>query len=111
MLYDVISRRGPSLGYHLLTKTRYWEETHAQVDSLSLEDLNKAAAEIKTTGKCSNPAILTLERHVQIVASRLPHSFAKCIEQRLIIRSLIISDEMSILWIMLNPSDLQGFWF
>lgn len=99
LLYDVINRRRSGLGYHLLKKTRFWEETHAQVDSLSLEDLNKAAAEIKTTGKCTNPAILTLERYVQIVASRSPHSFAKCAEQNLFIRSLMISDGMSTVWI------------
>ncbi len=79
------------------------------MDSLSLEDLNKAAAEIKTTGKCTNPVILTLGRHVQIVASRSPHSFAKCAEQNLFIRSLMISDGMSTVWITLNPSDLRSF--
>ncbi len=77
--------------------------------SLSLEDLNKAAVEIKTTGKCTNPAILTLERQLQIVASHSPHSFAKCAEQNLFIRSLMISNGMSIIWITLNPSDFRSF--
>ncbi len=79
------------------------------MDSLSLEDLNKAAAEIKTNGKYTNPAILTLEHQVQIVASRSPHSFAKCAKQNLFIRLLMINNGMSIIWITLNPSDLHSF--
>lgn len=97
------------MGYHLLTKTRYWEETHTQVDLLSLEDLIKAAAEIKTTEKCSNPAILILECYIQIVASRFPHSFVKCFEQRLIIRALMISNGISPIWVTLNVSDFCSF--
>ncbi len=109
LLYDVINRRRSGLGYHLLTKTRFWEQTHAQVDSLSLEDLKKVATEIKTTGKCINPAILTFERQVQIVASHSPHSFVKCSEQNVFIRLLMISDRMSTIWITVNLSDLCSF--
>lgn len=76
------------------------------MDSLSLEDLNKAAAEMKTTRECTNPIILILKRHVQIVASCSPHFFTKCIKQNLFIRLLIISNGMSTIWITLNPSDL-----
>ncbi len=79
------------------------------MDSLSLEDLNNAAAKIKTTGKCTDPAILTLERQIQIVASRSPHSFAKCFKQNLFISSLMINDGMSTIWITLNPLDLRRF--
>lgn len=50
LLYDFINRHHSSLGYHLLTKTRFWEETHAKVDFLSLLDLKNAVAEIKITG-------------------------------------------------------------
>lgn len=64
---------------------------------LSLKDLHKAAIEIRTTGRYTNPAILTLERQVQIVASRSPHLFAKCAKQSLFIRALMISDGISIL--------------
>ncbi len=67
------------------------------MDSLSLEDLNKATAEIKTTGKCTNHAILTWERQMQIIASRSHHFFAKYAEKNLFIRSLMISNEMSII--------------
>lgn len=78
LLYDVISRHRAGLGYYLLTKSRLWVETHAQVDALTLAKLNAATTEIQTTGKCTNPTILKLERQVQIVASQTPHSFAKC---------------------------------
>lgn len=79
------------------------------MDLLSLEDLNKAAAEIKKTKKCSNPDILILERHVQIVATHSPNFFAKYFEQRLIIKALIISNRISLLWIMLNLLDFCSF--
>ncbi len=52
------------MSYHLLTKTRFWKQTYAQIDSLSFEDLNKVATEIKTTRKCTNPTIFLLERQV-----------------------------------------------
>lgn len=79
------------------------------MDSLSLEDLNKAAAEIKIIRKCTNPAILILEQQMQIVAFRSPHSFAKCVKQNLFIRLFMISDGMSTIWIMLNLSNLCSF--
>lgn len=97
------------MGYHLFTKTRFWEETHAKVDSLSLQDLNNSAAKIKITGKCSNPAIFTLERQVQIIAFRFPHFFAKCAKQSLFIKALMTNDGMFTIWITLNPSDLWSF--
>lgn len=62
--------------------------------------------EIKIFGRYTNPTILILKHRLQIVASPSPHLFAKCAEQTLFIRKLIISDVMFILWIMLNPSNL-----
>ncbi len=46
---------------------------------------------------------------MQIVAFRSPHSFSKCVEQNLFIRSFIMSDGMSTIWITLNPLDLCSF--
>lgn len=76
------------------------------MDSLTLAELNKAAAEVQLTGKCTNPTIFELERHVQIVASQTPHSFTRCAGQAIHIKALMISDGMPVLWITLNPSDL-----
>ena len=109
LLYNVVNRRRAGLGYYLLTKTRLWEQTHTEVDALTMTELNEAANEIKTIGKCTNPAILKLERQVQIVAAQTPHSFARCAEQAIHIKALMISDGMLVLWITLNPSDLQCF--
>lgn len=106
LLYNVVSRCRAGLGYYLVTKSRLWEKTHTQVDSLTLVELNKAAAEIQLTEKCTNPTILKLEHHVQIVASQIPHSFARCAGQAIHIKSLTISDGMPVLWITLNLSDL-----
>lgn len=51
----------------------------------------------------------TLKCQVQIIASHSPHLFTKCAKQSLFIRALMISNGISILWITLNPSDLQSF--
>ncbi len=109
LLYDVVNRRRAGLGYFLLTKTRFWEQTHAEVDALTMAELNDAANEIQATGKCTNPAILKLERQVQIVAGQTPHSFARFAEQAVHIKALMINDGMPVLWITLNPSALQSF--
>lgn len=70
------------------------KKTYAQVDSLNLQDLNNIAAKIKITGKCSNSTILILKRQVQIVAFCSLHSFAKCVEQSLFIKVLMISNRI-----------------
>ncbi|WP_375449088.1 hypothetical protein [uncultured Nostoc sp.] len=49
-----------------------------------------------------------LERQVQIVASKTPHCFAKCANQAIHIKALMLSDGMPVLWITINPSDLQS---
>ena len=79
------------------------------MDSLTLADLNEVAAEVKLTGKCTNLTILKLERHIQIVASQTPYSFARCACLVIHIKALIISDGMPVLKITLNPSDFRSF--
>lgn len=54
-----------------------------------------------------NPIVLALKQLVQLVSAHLPHSFAKCYEYRLQLQALMITDEMPLLWITFNPSDLQ----
>lgn len=80
------------------------------MDSLSLKDLNKVVAEMKTIRKCTNLAIHILEHHIQIVPSCSTHFFAKYAEQNHFIKLLIISDKMFCLWITLNLFDLWSFW-
>lgn len=48
-------------------------------------------------GKYLNSAILILEHHVQIIVSYLSNFFAKYIQQKVIIKILIINDEISIM--------------
>ena len=98
LLYDIsIDCRQLSLGYLLLTKRRFWGETCAKVNAITLSQLEAATTEIKKTGKCTNPDILTLERQVQIVASKSPHFFAKCVNQATPIKALMLNDGMPVL--------------
>ncbi len=50
-----------------------------------------------------------IEIQVQIIAFHSPHFFVNCVEQNLFIRLLMFSNEISIIWIMLNLSDLCSF--
>ena len=49
-----------------------------------------------------------LKRQVQIVVFKTLYSFAKCGNQATHIKALIFNDGMHILWITINPSDLQN---
>lgn len=53
-------------------------------------------------------SFLSLERQIQVVGHKAPHSHAKCAEQAVPIKALMVSDGMPSLWIMLNPSDLKS---
>ncbi len=92
----------------LLTRRKFWGETCAKVNAITLSQLEAAAAKIKKTDKCTDPDILTLEQQVQIVAFKSPHSFTKCVNQATYIKTLMVNDGMPVLWIMINPSDLQS---
>lgn len=94
LVYDIISRHQAFLGYHLLTKSEHWLATHTLVEKISLQQLNAATAEIKTSGKCTDPIILKLKHQVQIVAAESPHSFAQCAQQAMHIKALMLNDEM-----------------
>lgn len=96
------------MGYHLLTKILLCNQTQAQINRIDSIQLERAAAEIKSTGKCTDPAILLLEHQVQVEAKKAPNSFAKCAEQAQHIKALIVSDSIPALWITLDPSDLQN---
>ena len=62
---------------------------------------------IKETNRCTNPAILALEQQVQIVITHVPHLYARCFQFKLRLKALMITDRIPILWITINPTDLQ----
>ena len=108
VVYDVIHRRKAALGYSLLVKTKLWTETEELISNLTHDDLIAAAKEIKETNRCTNPAILALERQVQTVAAHAPHSYARCFQFRLRLKALMITDGMATLWITISPADLRN---
>lgn len=75
LLYNVINYRQFGLEYFLLTKICFWKLTYANVNTLTMVELNEMAEKIKTIRKYTNPTILKLERQIQIVASQTPHLF------------------------------------
>ena len=108
LLYDVIQRRESQLGYHLLLKSSIYKQTQKRIQNITLLQLKLAATEIKNTRRCTNPAILNLERQIQGVAKTASHLHSRCAEQAVHIKALMVSDGMPTLWMTLNLSDLQS---
>ena len=104
----MIARRNSALGYFLLTEKSIFEKTQRQINSISVAQLERAASEIKATGKCTDGDIFALERQVQVVARSAPNSYAKCYEQAIYIKALMVDHGMPALWITINPSDLKS---
>ena len=96
------------MGYYFLTGKALFEKTCQQINQINHSQLERAAAEIKTSGKCTDPDILALERQVQIMARSAPNSYAKCYEQIVYIKALMVNNGMPALWITLNPLDLKS---
>ena len=92
----------------MLTEQSIFEKTKLQISRISYSQLERAAGEIKRTGKCTDPDIFALERQVQVVARSAPNSYAKCHEQAVYIKALMVNNGMPVLWITLNPSDLKN---
>lgn len=71
-----------------------------------MSQLEAVVAKIEEIGRYTNPDILILKWQVQIVASKTLYSFTKCTNQATNIKALILSDEILVLWITINSSDL-----
>lgn len=97
LLYNVVNWHQAGLREILLTKTHFWEQTHAKIDASTMTKLNDAATKIKTIRKYTNPVILKLELQVQIVAAQTSHLFSRCADQAIHIKTLMINDGMPIL--------------
>lgn len=74
---------------------------------MTYDCLVAAAVEIKTTNKCTDKAILALERQVQTVAAPAPNSFAYCYQFCFHLKALMVTDRMFALWITINPVNLH----
>lgn len=96
------------LEYYLLIKQSYYLKLRNFVNNISHTQLEHAATEIKSIGKCSNLAILSLEYQVQIVASRASNSFAKYAEQAVYIKALMMSNNMPVIWMTFNLNNLKS---
>ena len=104
----MIARRNSALSYFLLTDKSIFEKTRLQINRISHLQLERAAAEIKATGTFTDSYIFALELQVQVVAKSAPNSYAKCYEQAVYIKALMVNHGMPALWITLNPSDLKS---
>jgi hypothetical protein len=107
LLYDVVQRRKAALGNSLLVKREDYKAVQDVISSLTQEQLIAAARSLRDSKTTSDPAIMVLRRAIQIVAARVPNSFAQKYEMRLHIRALFIEFGPAAFWLTLNPSDLR----
>jgi Helitron helicase-like domain at N-terminus len=107
LLYDVMQRRQSALGNSLLVKRGDYRAVQEIMSSLSYERLIAAAQSLRETKTTSDPAIATLRRAIETVASRVPNSFAEKREMRLLLRGLLIEFGLAAFWLTINPSDLR----
>lgn len=107
IVYDVIHRRKAALGYSLLIKSGLWDKIENLITELTHAQLVAVVTEIKKTNRCTDPAILALETHVQTVAAHAPHPYARCFQFRLRLKALMITNGMPVFWIKINPADLR----
>ncbi len=84
-----------------------WEKTEELIREITHAQLIAAATEIKETNRCTDAAILALERHVQTVAAHAPHSYARCFQFWLQLKTLMVANGMPVFWITINPADLR----
>jgi len=107
LLYDVLQRRKSALGNSLLVKRGDYGAVQDVISSLTYERLIAAAQSLRSTKKTSDPAIATLRRAIEIVAARVPNSFAEKQEMRLHLRGLFIEYGLAAFWLTINPSDMR----
>ncbi len=111
LLYDLMQRQSSSLRYNLLIKKRNWSDIYKLVNNTSYNCFRATTTEIKATNKCMDPGIVKLKRQVQTIASQVPHSFARSLEHRLILKALSIGHGYLALCITINLSDLRCHWY
>jgi len=102
-----MQRRRSALGNSLLVKRGDYRAVQELMSSLSYERLIAAAQSLRETQTTSDPAITTLRRAIETVASRVPNSFAEKREMRLLLRGLLIEFGLAAFWLTINPSDLR----
>src|SRR6202046_1238860 len=107
LLYDVLQRRKSALGNSLLVKRGDYGAVQDVISSRTYERLIAAAQSLRSTKKTSDPAIATLRRAIEIVAARVPNSFAEKQEMRLHLRGLFIEYGLAAFWLTINPSDMR----
>jgi len=95
------------VGNSLLVKRGDYDRVKDIISSLTYQQLAAAATELRETRKTSDPSIGVLRRAIQVVAARVPNSFAKKQDMRLHIRALFVEFGPAAFWLTLNPSDLR----
>lgn len=107
LLYDILQLRRSSLGNSFLIKRRYWRPAAQDIASLTVDQLQNAAQEIKAGQDIEDPVIRRLQQHIVTIGMHVPGSFSQKLRMRSEIRGLIVRYGMPAFWITINPSDLR----
>lgn len=108
LLFDILQLRRSSLGNAFLVKRRHWRSAAHDIASLTVDQLEKAAQDVKAGQNVEVPAIRRLQQHIVTIGMRVPSSFSQKLRMRSEIRGLIVRHGMPAFWITANPSDLRN---
>lgn len=67
------------------------------VNNIFHDYLQAMTIEIKTTNKCNNLNIIQLKQHVQTIVSQVQYLYIRCLEYRLILKTIFIIYDFSTL--------------
>lgn len=108
LLFDILQLRRSSLGNAFLVKRRHWRSAAHDIASLTVDQLEKAAQDVKAGQNVEDPVIRRLQQHIVTIGMRVPGSFSQKLRMRSEIRGLIVRHGMPAFWITINPSDLRN---
>ena len=108
LLYDIIQLRQSSLANSILVKRQHWKSTATDIESLTLEQLEKARKAIAAGQKVEDPVVKRLQKNLLAIGKRVPGSFAQKLMMRSDIKGAIVRYGMPAFWITINPSDLRN---
>jgi hypothetical protein len=88
-------------------KKKNWDKVHTIISTLTFDRLAAAAKSVLEAGAHNDPAVHSLEKLVQLIASQVPQSFGRARNMRTHLRALFIALGMPAFWLTINPADLK----
>jgi hypothetical protein len=105
LAYDTSRKRKSSGSASYLTKQRNWNKTKQILDSLTVEDLEKASSQSRKENTIEDSRIRTLLGSLSRAYASIPGSDDKKAQLLVQLKSLIVRHGCPVIFLTLNPSD------